>query len=125
MAGPGSAAKAKKARRGPRPDLYGGCRFTGVGVRPLALPIALLALDTTQYPLSLVHRLSQLPVIIPSAPPAQAQMDPLMLRRARGARDPRSNSKAAARAAGPHPRAARLRSRLRKYGSAGRRGLES
>ena len=103
MAGPGSAAKAKKARRGPRPDLYGGCRFTGVGVRPLALPIALLALDTTQHPLSLVHRLSQLPVIIPPAPPAQAQMEPLMLRRARGARDPRS--KAAARA-GPHPRSA-------------------
>ena len=103
MAGPGSAAKAKKARRGPRPDLYGGCRFTGVGVRPLALPIALLALDTTQHPLSLVHRLSQLPVIIPSAPPAQAQMEPLTLRRARGARDPRS--KAAARA-GPHPRSA-------------------
>ena len=122
MAGPGSAAKAKKARRGPRPDLYGGCRFTGVGVRPLALPIALLALDTTQHPLSLVHRLSQLPVIIPSAPPAQAQMDPLMLPRARGARDPRSVKPRPARAP---TRAARLRSRLRKYGSAGRRGLES
>ena len=93
MAGPGSAAKAKKARRGPRPDLYGGCRFTGVGVRPLALPNALLALETTQHPLSLVHRLSQLPVIIPSAPPAQAQMEPFTLRRARGARDPRSTLK--------------------------------
>ena len=52
MAGPGSAAKAKKARRGPRPDLFmavAGSRVSACDPLPFLMPFWLWKLHNTLY----------------------------------------------------------------------------
>ena len=121
MAGPGSAAKAKKARRGLRPDLYGGCgsRVSACDPLPFLLPFWLWTLHNTLYLSSTASPSS----LLSSRPPRQhrRRWSPSCC----AGRVARAIREVKPRPARAPTRAARLRSRLRKYGSAGRRGLES
>ena len=124
MAGPGSAAKAKKARRGPRPDLYGERQFTprvsACDPLPFLLPFWLWTLHNTLYLSSTASPSS----LLSSRPPRQhrRRWSPSCC----AGRVARAIREVKPRPARAPTRAARLRSRLKKkYGSAGRRGLES
>ena len=122
MAGPGSAAKAKKARRGPRPDLYmavARSRVSACDPLPFLLPFWLWTLHNTLYLSSTASPSS----LLSSRPPRQhrRRWSPSCC----AGRVARAIREVKPRPARAPTRAARLRSRLRKYGSAGRRGLES
>ena len=104
MAGPGSAAKAKKARRGPRPDrqtymAVAGSRVSACDPLPFLLPFWLWTLHNTLYLSSTASPSS----LLSSRSPRQhrRRWSPSCCAGRVARRDPQN--KAAARA-GPHPR---------------------